>query len=146
LGLRLIAGGMVNPNVALFGWVSYFESSGVELQEGNSSISSDDASLSMTSLLFGSRLYTASDFYFEGTLGTLREGVNDKISGEGYHSDTGWIFEAGAGKDWRFLSGLTLGLGLRLGYGQVPAADGGKSPSVAQFDLCFAIGYAGSRQ
>lgn len=83
-----------------------------------------------------------SDFYFEGTAGSLKHSVKD-VSGLGVTSKVGFIAHAGAGKEWRLLSGLTLAFGGRVGIGSIPAADGGTDPTVGHFALCLALGYSG---
>jgi hypothetical protein len=143
LGLRLAAGAMLTPRFALFGGISYFESASVTVELDGMTAESDAFTLSATSLFFGGRIYTDSDFYFEGSLGSLKQGFKEDASGIGGTSDVGVIGHLGIGKEWRMGSGLTLGLGARLGVGAVPARDGGDSLTVGHFDLCIALGYSG---
>jgi hypothetical protein len=145
LGLRLAAGGMLNPNVGLFGGFSYFESDGVTVEQGNMSVDSDAISMSTESFFGGMRLVSDGDWYLEGTVGTLKLGLKDKLAGETLKSDVGWIATVGAGKEWRFLTGFNVGVGARLGVGTLPAKDGGGDPVAAQLDLLFSLGYANSR-
>lgn len=145
LGLRLAAGAMVKPAVALFGGLSHFESAGVSLEQDGLTIDSEDLSLSMNSFFVGGRAYTTSSFYFESTLGSAKQTLKDEISGEGVAGKTGWILHLGAGKEWTFQSGLALALGLRVGGGRVPAADAGNDPVVGHFALSMAVGFAGGQ-
>jgi hypothetical protein len=142
VNLRVAAGGMVSRTIALIAGVSYFASSDVTVEQNNIATKLNGASLSATSWFVGARAYTRSGFYFEGTLGTLSETATDNSDSE-IGSDTGWIVGLGLGKEWILPSRLTLGVGARLGLGQVQAQDGGTDPVVAHLDLGFTIGFAG---
>jgi hypothetical protein len=143
LNVRLAAGVMAMPRLALFVGASYFESASVTIEDTNgNSLDTDDVTISASSFFVGGRIYTPSDFYFEGTIGTLKQTAKD-AAGVGFSSDVGAIGHVGLGKEWLLLSGLTLGLGGRLGIGSVPARDGGSDPTVVHLDLCISLGYSG---
>jgi hypothetical protein len=135
LGFRLVAGGMLGPGFALFGGVQYFDSLG------------EDFRLAMASVLVGGRFYlTSSGFYLETSVGTLIEAFNDDFLGAGGVSNTGWMAQLGAGKEWRFPSGLAIGLQARAGGGTVPAAFADENdPTVANLTFGLTVGYAGDR-
>ncbi len=143
VAVRLAAGGMVRPHLALFGGLSYFESAGVTLEQDRMTLDADDFSLTMSSFFGGLRAYSDSSFYLESTLGSIKQGVKDEVSGEGGTSKTGWIVHVGAGKEWALSSGLAIAVGVRLGGGSVPASDEGDDPTVGHFALSLALGFAG---
>jgi hypothetical protein len=145
LNVRLAAGVMATPRFALFGGFSYFESLTLTLEEGGTSVDTDEITLSATSLFGGGRLYTASDFYFEATLGSLKQSAKENSTGLGGTSQMGVLGLFGLGKEWSLPSGLTIAAGGRIGVGSIPARDGGSDPTVVHFDLCLGLGYAGGR-
>jgi hypothetical protein len=140
---RLAAGVMATQHLALFLGASYFESASVTIEDTNgNSVDTDDFTVSASSFFLGGRFYTPSDFYLEGTIGTLKQTTKD-VSGVGFSSNVGAIAHAGLGKEWLLKSGLSLGVGARLGIGSVPPRDGGPEPTVVHFDLCISLGYSG---
>jgi hypothetical protein len=142
--VRGAIGVMATPHLALLAGASYFESTSVTIEQGGTKVDTDRLTLSATSFFLGGRIYTASSFYFDGTLGTLKQTGKDETSGFSAASDTGVIGHVGFGKEWWLQSGLGLGLGARLGIGSVPAQDGGDDPVVAHFDFCFNLSWSGS--
>jgi hypothetical protein len=140
-GLRAAIGGAVTPFLTLLAGYSEFETSSLTVEMGGMTGKTDSVTLSATSFFIGGRSYTASDFYFEGCVGTLKHNITDELTGEGQNSDIGWLASIGAGKEWVFDSGLSVGLGARVALGETPARDGGDNPKTGHFDFLFSVGY-----
>jgi hypothetical protein len=143
--IRAAVGAMISPSFALFGGLSFFESGSVTFKEGNAEVDTDDITLSALSFFAGGRFYTQSDFYFEGTAGSIKHQLEVENTNSKGFSKTGFLVLAGVGKEWDLSSGLNIAFGGRLGAGSVSAGDNGDDLTVARFELCLALGYAGGR-
>jgi hypothetical protein len=135
--LRLAAGGLATPWLALFVGYSNFQSSAVTYESGGVPLVSDDTYLDAGSFFAGARGYLPYAFYLEASLGTLTERLDIGPSGT-----VGMMGELGAGKEWRLVSGLTLLTGLRLGAGRVPRTIGAPV-SARHLGVYVGLGYTG---